>query len=292
MALNGYDIAGVNGSGIITTALKGAFIICKATEGITFDDPQHDTFVAKLRAAGKLVGHYHYARPYNDPVREADHFVGFAKARAGETLWLDFEPYEGHVGVTDHTVWPEWILAFCGRVKARTGASCGVYLNDWFANEVLRHATAAQAAALRQVPLWKAGRNNAYVSDPSVGAGDLHGWPVLTCWQWKGTTIDEDVFYGDASTWKALAVGAPATPPEEDMPLTDDDIRRIWAYKNTSLTTKDAYQNLLDSAKPLDVEALAAAVAAALPADSPVTTDQLVEALKEALGSLNDQPSA
>jgi hypothetical protein len=67
---------------------------------------------------------------------------------------------------------------------------------------------------------------------------------------------------------------------------------RVWQYKNPDVTTKDAYQNLIDSAKPLDVPALAAAVAAALPPDSPVTTDQLVEALKEALGSLDNQPSA
>jgi hypothetical protein len=36
VALNGYDIAGVNGSGIITTALTGTFTIVKASQGPSF----------------------------------------------------------------------------------------------------------------------------------------------------------------------------------------------------------------------------------------------------------------
>lgn len=302
--LNGYDIAGVNGSGIITTALTGAFTIVKASEGQTFTDPQHDSFVSQLRNKAKLVGHYHYGRPdtkdTGDAVKEADHFIAAAKARTGETMWLDFEKSE----TADQRVnWPEWVIAFCDRVKARTGAACGVYWSDWFINRVLENCTAAQAAKIRTYPLWKAGNNNAYVSDPSAGFGSIHGWPVLTCWQWNDNQgsigIDRDIFYGDASAWKALGVGAPTTTKEwwDGMAIPDADLdtiaQRVWGYWNKDTgATGDAYKLLRDSAKPLDVNALAAAVAAALPPDSPVTTDQLVEALKEALGSLNDQPSA
>src|SRR5512139_340543 len=231
MPLNGYDIAGVNGSGIITTALTGAFTIVKASEGQTFTDPSHDSFVSQLRSKGKLVGHYHYGRPdtkdTGDAVKEADHFIAAAKARTGETMWLDFEKSE----TADQRVnWPEWVIAFCDRVKARTGAACGVYWSDWFINRVMENATAAQAAKIRAYPLWKAGNNNAYVTDPSAGYGSIHGWPVLTCWQWtdkQGSLgIDRDIFYGDGGQWKALGVGAPTT--EDDMPLTDDDARTIW----------------------------------------------------------------
>src|SRR5512139_1038069 len=227
MPLNGYDIAGVNGSGIITTALTGAFTIVKASEGQTFTDPSHDSFVSQLRSKGKLVGHYHYGRPdtkdTGDAVKEADHFIAAAKARTGETMWLDFEKSE----TADQRVsWPEWVIAFCDRVKARTGAACGVYWSDWFINRVLENATAAQASKIRAYPLWKAGNNNAYVSDPSAGYGSIHGWPVLTCWQWtdrQGSLgIDRDIFYGDGGQWKALGVGAPTTP-EDDMAQADID---------------------------------------------------------------------
>lgn len=36
MTLNGYDIAGVNGAGIITTAPTGTFTIVKASQGPSF----------------------------------------------------------------------------------------------------------------------------------------------------------------------------------------------------------------------------------------------------------------
>lgn len=249
MTLTGYDIAGVNGSGIITTALTGAFTIVKASEGQTFTDPSHDSFVSQLRAKGRLVGHYHYGRPdtkgVNDAVKEADHFVTVAKAVKGDTMWLDFEKSE----TADQRVdWPEWVIAFCDRVKVRTGASCGVYWSDWFINRVLENATAAQAAKIRTYPLWKAGNNNAYVSDPSAGYGSIHGWDTLTCWQWtdkQGSLgIDRNIFYGDPAAWRALGVGAPSTPTlEEELmaltvknPLTgdqwstEDALWSIWSY--------------------------------------------------------------
>jgi GH25 family lysozyme M1 (1,4-beta-N-acetylmuramidase) len=233
MVLNGYDIAGVNGSGIITTALTGAFTIVKASEGQTYTDPLHDSFVSQLRNKAKLVGHYHYGRPdtkdTGDAVKEADHFIAAAKARTGETMWLDFEKSE----TADQRVdWPEWVIAFCDRVKARTGAACGVYWSDWFINRVLENCTAAQAAKIRTYPLWKAGNNNAYVADPSAGYGSIHGWPVLTCWQWNDNQgsigIDRDIFYGDASAWKALGVGAPT---QEDT-MSAAEVQELKAYIN------------------------------------------------------------
>lgn len=304
MALNGYDIAGVNGSGIITTALTGAFTIVKASEGQTFTDSLHDSFVSQLRAKGKLVGHYHYGRPdtkdTSDAVKEADHFIAAAKARTGETMWLDFEKSE----TADQRVdWPEWIIAFCDRVKSRTGAACGVYWSDWFINRVLENATAAQIARIRAYPLWKAGNNNAYVSDPSAGYGSIHGWPVLTCWQWtdrQGSLgIDRDIFYGDGAQWKALGVGAPTTTKEwwDGMAIPAADLDaialRVWQYQNDTVTSKDAYFHLVNaSTKTIDVPALASAIATALPDDTVVSDQQLQDALRTVFGSLDNQPSA
>lgn len=233
MTLTGYDIAAVNGPSIINIALAGQFVICKASEGQSFTDGLHDTFVAKARAAGKLVGHYHYGRPdtkdASDAVKEADHFIAAAKARPGDTMWLDFEKSET---IDQRGSWPEWVIAFCVRVGERTGAACGIYLNNWFATQILDQATTAQAAAIRAFPLWKA----AWPTDPATGPGDLHGWPVLTCWQWtdkQGTLgIDRDIFYGDASTWRTLGVGAPTT--QEDN-MSDITVRNPVTGKDTPI---------------------------------------------------------
>jgi hypothetical protein len=83
--------------------------------------------------------------------------------------------------------------------------------------------------------------------------------------------------------------------PEVDMPLTDDDIRRIWAYKNPDpdvSKNKDAYAWLREGSQPIDVPALAAAIAAALPDDTVVSDQQLQDALRTVFGSLDNQPSA
>lgn len=313
MALNGYDIAGVNGSGIITTALTGAFTIVKASEGQSFTDPLHDSFVSQLRGRAKLVGHYHYGRPdtkdTSDAVKEADHFIAAAKARTGETMWLDFEKSE----TADQRVdWPEWVIAFCDRVKARTGAACGVYWSDWFINRVLENCTVAQAAKIRTYPLWKAGNNNAYVIDPSAGYGSIHGWPVLTCWQWNDNQgsigIDRDIFYGDGAQWKALGVGAPT---QEDT-LSAQDVADIKDYIGKVLVSGytvggdshpgigpvvEENQRRINAVAAAvaalgDTEALAADIAGHLPPDQTVDVVTLEQALRNVLGSVDNQPSA
>jgi hypothetical protein len=195
-------------------------------------------------------------------------------------MWLDFEKSED-VSLRDD--WPEWVIGFCNRVKEQTGASCGIYLNNWFMTTILAQASPAQQAAIRAIPLWKA----AWPADPATGPGSLQGWPVLTMWQWtdkQGTLgIDRDIFYGDASTWRALGVGAPTTPttpPEEDMPLTDDDIRRVWAYKNPDPDVsqgKDAYAWLREGSQPVDLKALAAEIVAALPDQTSATAADIAD---------------
>lgn len=215
MTLAGFDIANVNGPGIITRALTGEFVIVKASEGMSFRDGYAQGWAARARGAGRLVGWYHYAHLANSPVTEADWFVGCASPARGETLWLDFEPYAQPVA---DAAFPGWAVAFLDRVNARVpGVSCGIYLNDDMGRRMMAHATPAQAARLHQAPLWKA----AY----AAAAGSLLGWQTITLWQWSGTGIDQDTCYGDAGTWARLGAGSHAPPPPPPigflMALTD-----------------------------------------------------------------------
>lgn len=211
MSLYGHDIAGVNGAGIITEALKGQFTIVKASEGLSWRDPEHPSFVKTLRAAHQPVGHYHYAWAKYDPVSAARNFVSIASPLAGETLWLDFEEAYHHEPAPEAT-WPEWIISFIHEVNNRSGASCGLYLNNDIGSRVFAHATSAQASEMKsRFPFWKA----FYGAHP----GNLFGWSVLTMWQYSGTHIDKDVFEGSITAWNALAVpgkAAPTPPPPPD----------------------------------------------------------------------------
>jgi peptidoglycan hydrolase-like protein with peptidoglycan-binding domain len=68
-----------------------------------------------------------------------------------------------------------------------------------------------------------------------------------------------------------LAALRTATQEEEVMALTDDDIKRIWSYRNEGETgdSRDAFQIVRDAGNvpAPDPAALAAAIAAAIPAD-------------------------
>ncbi len=212
--MQGFDIANVNGSGIIGRALTGDFVICKTTEGLRFVDGDHDSFVAQARSAGKLVGHYHYAHINNSATVEADFFVQHASAQPGDVMVLDFEPY-GQAGAD--SAYATWILEFCRRVHAATGARCWLYLNDDMASRSIRAGSQADCDAMRaELPLWKACYTGA--------AGSAYGF-VMAAWQHTDQGgIDQNTFYGDASTWADFAVPAPPAPPAPAPTPPGDDM--------------------------------------------------------------------
>lgn len=215
MALEGFDISNRQGAGGYALAASGAFVICKATEGLTFDDKYHHSYVKRARAAGKLVGHYHYAHPGNAVIAEADHFIDFAAPLPGEVMALDFEPY----GQTaPEAGWPEWALAFLGRVRQRTGASCWLYVNGDMGGRLWAAANATQRKALTTYPLWKA----AYASTE----GTHWDWAALTAWQYTDKPLDKDRFYGTAATWRLLG----AQGKDTTVALTEDDLKKIVAH--------------------------------------------------------------
>lgn len=90
--------------------------------------------------------------------------------------------------------------------------------------------------------------------------------------------------------------------PEDDMPLTDDDVRRVaqavWHYKvhhlgdsrqPATLVVRDIATHARAGARSIDTASLAAALAQRLPGTSgPVKVADLETALRNVLGSLND----
>jgi lysozyme len=231
LTLNGFDIANVNGPGIITQALGGDFVICKTSEGLGFRDPYADQWAGQARAAGKPVGKYHFAHLTNDPTAEADFFISCANLLLGDTAWLDFEPYGQPVS---DAVFPSWIITFVDRVNARTGGNCGGYFNDDMARRVLQQCSPAQAARIRQIPMWKA----SYSYNPASGPGNTWGFQSVVMHQWGDRGIDSDIFYGTRADWLALgglgtsvftADAATITPQqEEDMLVLSQATRGIW----------------------------------------------------------------
>ncbi|GGI63608.1 GH25 family lysozyme [Limosilactobacillus caviae] len=66
----------------------------KATQGTGYVNPACNTDYANAKAAGKLLGLYHYCAGGN-PIAEADYFINNIKNYVGEAvLAVDWEEYQ------------------------------------------------------------------------------------------------------------------------------------------------------------------------------------------------------
>lgn len=84
MALNGIDISGWN-KGINVTAVPCDFVIVKATQGVTYINPDCNRAYQQAKTAGKLLGVYHYFSG-GDPNKEAEFFAKNIKNYIGEAI--------------------------------------------------------------------------------------------------------------------------------------------------------------------------------------------------------------
>ena len=104
----------------------------KASEDIDFVDNTYVTNRAQARAAGLLVGAYHFAQPstgVNDAIAEADHFVDTAQPVSGDLIpVLDLE----RSGSLSQVALTTWVQAFLGRVYERVGVHAAIYVSPNF----------------------------------------------------------------------------------------------------------------------------------------------------------------
>lgn len=212
--LTGYDLSSNNSESQFASALNLDFVIIKSSEGKSYTNPVHDAWVTRVRAAGRLVGHYHYAHPENNSAAtEAAQFLATAKPQAGDVLVLDFEP----PGIQDTYV--DWIIAFADAVFAKVGVLPWLYTNNSQGTALSSLATRLQRPRLFALPLWKAYYQSSF--------GSAMGWNEVTCWQRTDSPIDTNVFYGDAARWRSLGVGGSTPPPPPPPPVT----RELWYPK-------------------------------------------------------------
>ena len=108
------------------------FAFMKASESTDFVDNTYVTNRAQARAAGLLVGAYHFAQPSTgtgDAVAEADHFIDTAQPVSGDLIpVLDLE----RSGSLSQTALTAWVKAFLGRVYERVGVRAIIYVSPNF----------------------------------------------------------------------------------------------------------------------------------------------------------------
>ena len=203
-------------AGLPDKTISADFIIFKATEGVGYTDPDCNPSYQEAKAAGKLLGVYHFAR--NDgnvglagAIAEADYFLSQIKGYIGEAIMvLDWETEpKGDVA---------WAKTWLDRVFAKTGIRPMIYMSasvvnshDW--SSVYNNGYALWVASYRD--------NNIDINYDMSNAGAMPdvNWPNgYAMWQWTsagrltgyGGNLDCNVFYGDKAAWTAFAQGHPA----------------------------------------------------------------------------------
>lgn len=187
------------------------FLFAKATEGVSFRDPQYAASRAGAKAAGMLFGSYHFARP-GDPVAQADYYLSVAQPSAGEIPILDVED----------TAIPDagnWSAAWCSRVKQATGAPPLLYsYPNYLATHDFRPVLALDCG------LWFAD-----YSDP---VNPTAPWPAYTVRQFTDRgiipgqpgSLDCNLSELTVDQLRSFAIAAPKPAPspaleDDDMPL-------------------------------------------------------------------------
>jgi lysozyme len=182
-----------------------AAVFLKATEGATYQDPAFLTLFDRAKAAGLLIGAYHFGTA-RAPSDQVDNYINTVTRIAGGfdniVAVLDLEHNDGS---PDNTISPAQGDAWVEGFKARTGRTpivyAGAYLRD--------SGGVAALPNLQACPLWLAQYSTAPVTIP--------GWADWTLWQFTDGThgpftdsipgighCDQDLFRGSAADLAAL----------------------------------------------------------------------------------------
>ena len=216
MSLNGIDVASYQ-TGLQPAKIPCDFVIVKATQGVTYINPDFHRMADAAIAAGKLLGIYHYGAGGN-PISEANFFLDTIKPYIGKAvLALDWEKDENPAfGKND----VHWCKEFLDHVKNKTGITSFIYMSKDMGCRA--HNWSAVA---KDYPLWGA----QYANNDSTGY-QRYPWTSNTTWgAWDKVTIfqysshgrlsgwnkdlDIDLAYMDSKEWAEWAAGKPVKDP-------------------------------------------------------------------------------
>ena len=228
MTIRGVDVSSHQGH-VDWTAVAAdglAFAFVKATGGTTYTNPYYADQIEGARAAGLVVGSYHYAfessmdpYPGAGPEAEADAFIASVTSlgiEVGDMLALDVEegPPGSDVGA--------WALRFVARVEQLVGFKPVVYTGAWFSDP---HGF-ADHPELSQYGLWLAAYQDEVPDAPAP-------WRSLAFWQFTAdgavsgvsgpADLNEliDVKAGLAAYGKPAATSVPVYDPVEPAQAQD-----------------------------------------------------------------------
>ena len=185
------------------------FIICKASEGVGYEDPQ---FIRNIETAienGKYVGAYHWARPdTNSAHDDAVNFVNTIKPYLGKVMIvLDWE----QPGTVDQT---DWAASWLWEVYSMTGVKPVIYMSSSVAANPSYDWSDGDYSVAKNFPLWVAD----YTTDTNgnhIISYDVseHGWKTIM-WQYTGDGVDRSWSKLTAKDWEEACISSLSYNPD------------------------------------------------------------------------------
>ncbi|WP_299694989.1 GH25 family lysozyme [uncultured Tateyamaria sp.] len=189
----GIDVSKWQGGDIDYATVKDngmAYVFVKATEGNTEVDPDFARNFANAKAAGLLVGAYHFFITGDAPQTQFDNYSKAVTLRAGDLPpVVDIETLDGGTAAEV----PGALQQFLDLLEQHYGTPPIIYSGESFANSDLN--------GFGNYPLWVAEYTSA--SSPKLP----RGWDTWTFWQYSQSgkvagidgAVDLNRFNGDAA---------------------------------------------------------------------------------------------
>lgn len=183
------------------------FAYCKATEGMTYHDPNFTTYMTAGSNAGIVMGAYHFARPDNNTaLQDANNFINTASSYIGNGFLppvLDLEDPNSSTHLDQiytSSQLTSWVQTWLDRVETQTGVRPILYLNS--------HYAAYLNSSLNSYGLWIA-KPGTSPSTPPTNLGNWNTW-LFKQYSWYGSVngisgnVDLDSFHGNATDFNNL----------------------------------------------------------------------------------------
>lgn len=205
----GIDVSHHQGSINWTMVANDAkvFAYCKATEGMTYQDPNFATYMVQGIAAGVVMGAYHFARPDNNTaIQDADNFISHAQNYIGDGFLppvLDLEDPNSSThldNIYTSNQLTNWVQAWFDRVESQTGVRPIIYSNSNYANYL--------NSSLNTYGLWIA-KPGTSATTPPTNMGVWNDW-MFKQYSWYGSVngisgnVDLDVYHGTIDDFNAM----------------------------------------------------------------------------------------
>lgn len=222
MSMNGIDISGWQ-KGIDVASVPCDFVIIKATQGTSYINRDCDRAYQQAKAAGKLLGVYHYFSG-GDPYEEAEFFVKNIEGYVKEAiLVLDWESGEN----SKFNQGPAVAKPFLDKVTELTGVRPLIYMSK----SVCRTWDWSSVAELYGLWVAQYANNNltGYQDNPWTDKNGYGAWDGPAIYQYSSSgrlsgyngNLDINIAYMDVNSWKAYAGAKESdsvSKPEETKP--------------------------------------------------------------------------